>query len=141
MTPRILLLLVLTACAAEGPPIEVRDAYSYESVLGNVGVVYLTITNRGARPDTLVDVEVSGALVAMVHEQVAQGEMVEMRHVGPLPIPPHSSVVLKPGGLHVMMEGLDRAPVAGDTLAVTVRFAHGQEVIVRAPVLPYGAEP
>lgn len=141
MTARFLLLLALTACAAEGPPIEVRDAYSYESVLGNVGVVYLTITNRGARPDTLVDVEVSGALVAMVHEQVTQGEMVEMRHVGPLPIPPHGTVVLKPGGLHVMMEGLERAPVAGDTLTVTARFAGGQEVVVRAPVLPYGAEP
>ncbi|MEZ4412239.1 MAG: copper chaperone PCu(A)C [Gemmatimonadales bacterium] len=141
MTARVLLLLVLTACAAEGPPIEVRDAYSYESVLGNVGVVYFTIENRGAQPDTLVDVEVSGALVAMVHEQVAQGAMVEMRHVGPLPIPPDSTVVLRPGGLHVMMEGLDQAPVAGDTLTVTVRFARGQEVVVLAPVIPYGAEP
>jgi len=141
VTARILLLLALAACAAEGPPLEVRDAYSYESVLGNVGVVYLTVTNRGARPDTLVDVEVSGALVAMVHEQVTRGDMVEMRHVGPLPIPPHSSVVLTPGGLHVMMEGLDRAPVAGDTLTVMVRFAGGQEVVVRAPVLSYGAEP
>jgi len=141
VTARILLLLALTACAAEGPPIQVRDAYSYESVLGNVGVVYLTIANRGTRPDTLVDVEVSAALVAMVHDQVAQGDMVEMRHVGPLPIPPRSTVVLRPGGLHVMMEGLDRAPVAGDTLTVTARFAGGQEIVVRAPVLPYGAEP
>jgi copper(I)-binding protein len=142
VTARILLvLLALTACAAEGPPIQVRDAYSHESVLGRVGVVYFTVVNRGTRPDTLVDVEVSGALVAMVHDQVAQGDMVEMRHVGPLPIPPHSTVVLKPGGLHVMMEGLERAPVAGDTLTVTARFAGGQEVVVRAPVLPYGAEP
>jgi copper(I)-binding protein len=141
VTPRVLLLLALAACAAEGPSIQVRDAYSYESVLGNVGVAYLTIENRGNRPDTLVDVEVSGALVAMVHEQVAQGDLMEMRHVGPLPIPAHSTVVLKPGGLHVMMEGLDQAPVAGDTLTVTVRFARGHEVVVLAPVLPYGAEP
>jgi periplasmic copper chaperone A len=140
VTARVVLLLALTACAAQGPPIEVRDAYSYESILGNVAVVYLAIENRGSEPDTLVDVEVAGALVAMVHEQVAHGGMVEMRHVGPLPIPPHSTVVLKPGGLHVMMEGLDRAPVAGDTLRVTARFARGQEVTFVAPVLPYGAE-
>jgi copper(I)-binding protein len=130
----------MTACAAKGPPIEVRDAYGYESILGNAGVVYLTIENRGPRPDTLVDVEVAGALVAMVHEQVTQGDMVEMRHVGPLPIPPHSIVVLKPGGLHVMMEGLERPPVAGDTLTVTMRFAGGQDLTARAPVLPYGTE-
>lgn len=139
MTWRPLLFLALAACAAERPPIEVRDAYSYESVLGNVGVVYLTIENRGSQPDTLVDIEVAGALVAMVHEQVALGDLVEMRHVGPLPLPPESTVVLEPGGLHVMMEGLDRAPVAGDTLVVTARFARGQEITFSAPVLPYGA--
>jgi copper(I)-binding protein len=140
MTLRPLLLVALAACAAERPPIEVRDAYSYESVLGNVAAAYLTIENRGSQADTLIDVEVAGALVAMVHEQVTAGDMVEMRHVGRLPIPPDSTVVLRPGGLHVMMEGMDRAPVAGDTLVITVRFARAQEVTVAAPVLPYGAE-
>ena len=57
--------------------------------------------------------------------------MVEMRHVGALPLPPHSTVVLAPGGLHVMTEGLDRAPVAGDTLEVTARFARSGELHVQ----------
>lgn len=140
MTRRCLGLLALAACAAEGPPIDARDAYGYESVLGNVAAVYLTVENRGARPDTLVGVEVEGAAVAMIHEQVAEGARVEMRHVGPLPIPPHSTVVLKPGGLHVMMEGMAAAPAAGDTLIVTLRFAGGQAIAVRAPVIPYGAD-
>jgi copper(I)-binding protein len=109
-------------------------------VLGNVAAVYLTVENRGGQADTLVDVEVAGALVAMVHEQAAVGDMVEMRHVGRLPIAAGSTVVLEPGGLHVMLEGIDQAPVAGDTLRVTVRFARGQEVTVPAPVLPYGAD-
>lgn len=140
VTLRPLLLLALAACAAERPPIEVHDAYGYESVLGNVAAVYLTIENRGSQADTLIDVEVAGALVAMVHEQVTAGDMVEMRHVGRLPVPPGGTVVLRPGGLHVMMEGMERAPVAGDTLVVTARFARGQEVTVAATVLPYGAE-
>ena len=141
MIARLALLLALAACAAEGPSIVVRDAYSYAPATGGGGVVYFTIENRGSRPDTLVDVQVSGARVAMVHQQVAQGEMVVMRHVGPLPVPPHGSVVLEPGGFHVMTEGLERVPVAGDTLTVLARFAGGQEVTVAAPVLPYGAEP
>jgi hypothetical protein len=140
VTLRIAFLLALTACAAEGPTVEVRDAYSYESVLGNVGVVYFTVENRGSLPDTLVEVEVAGALVAMIHEQVAVGDMVEMRHVGAIPLSPHSTVELKPGGLHIMTEGLDRAPVAGDTLEVTARFARSGARTVRAPVLAYGAE-
>ena len=141
MTLRPLLLLALSACAPKGPDIAVRDPYSYESVLGNVGVVYFTIENRGSVADTIADVEVTGALVAMIHEQVANGAMVEMRHVGVLPLPPRSTVALAPGGLHVMTEGLDRAPVAGDTLEVRLRFARGGEVKFRAPVLAYGVEP
>lgn len=140
MTHRIAFLLALTSCTPMGPPVTVRDAYSYESVLGNVGAVYFTVENRGSLPDTLVEVEVAGALVAMIHEQVAVGEMMEMRHVGSLPLPPHSTVELKPGGLHIMTEGLDRAPVAGDTLVVTARFARGGALTVKAPVLAYGAE-
>ena len=139
--PRSLLLLALVACAPKGPDIEVRDAYSYESVLGNVGAVYFTIENRGRAADTLADVEVTGALVAMIHEQVANGDMVEMRHLGVLPLPPRSTVVLAPGGLHVMTEGLDRPPVAGDTLEVTLRFTRSGERTFKAPVLAYGVEP
>jgi copper(I)-binding protein len=141
VTLRPFFLLAFAACAAKGPAIQVRNAYSYESVLGNIGVVYFTIDNRGGVPDTLVEVEVAGALVAMIHEQVTVGDMVEMRHVGSLPLAPHSTVELKPGGLHVMIEGLDRAPVAGDTLEVTARFAGGGQVTIKAPVLPYGTEP
>lgn len=139
--PSLVALVALVACAPKGPSIEVRDPYSYESVLGNVGVVYFTIENRGAMADTIADVEVTGALVAMIHEQVANGAMVEMRHLGVLPLPPRTTVALAPGGLHVMTEGLDRAPVAGDTLEVRLRFARGGEVTFKAPVLAYGVEP
>jgi copper(I)-binding protein len=110
-------------------------------VLGNVGAVYFTIENGGRGADTVADVEVTGALVAMIHEQVANGDMVEMRHLGALPLPPRSTVVLAPGGLHVMTEGLDRPPVAGDTLEVTLRFARSGELTFKAPVLAYGVEP
>ena len=95
MTLRPLALVALAACAPKGPAIEVRDPYSYESVLGNVGVVYFTIENRGTEADTLADVEVTGALVAMMHEQVANGAMVEMRHLGTLPLPPRVATTQK----------------------------------------------
>lgn len=141
MTRRLLFLVVLSACAHKGPPIQVGDAYAFEPVLGDVGAVYLTVTNSGTAPDTIVGVEVSGALVAMIHEQVAVGDRVEMRHVGPLPVPAGNTVVLAPGGFHVMIEGMARPPVAGDTLDLTVRFARAGALAVRAPVLAYGTEP
>lgn len=141
MKPRFLPLLVLTACVAGRPQVEVRDAYSYQPVLGDVGAVYFTVENRARRADTLSAVEVAGARVAMIHEQVAQGDRVEMRHVGALPLPAHAAVELRPGGMHVMVEGFQRPPVVGDTLLMTARFARAGAVRVRVPVLAYGAEP
>lgn len=136
-----LCLPLLGACATERPELEVRDAYGYQPVLGDVAAVYFTVENRAHTADTLEGAEVAGAQVAMIHEQVAEGDRVEMRHVGAVPVPGETVLVLRPGGMHLMVEGFDRSPVAGDTLLVTVRFAHGDTIQVRAPVLAYGDDP
>ena len=133
--------VLLAGCSAPGPRIEVRDAYAYQPVLGDVGAAYFTVVNRGSAPDTLTVVEVGGALVAMIHEQVNEGGQDVMRHVGALAVPADSTVSLRPGGLHLMIEGFQRAPVAGDTLQITLHFARAGAVSVRAPVVAYGTEP
>jgi copper(I)-binding protein len=137
----VFLLAALASCAPHGPTIKLRHAYAFEPVLGDVGAVYFTIENQGDRPDTLRGVEVAGAGMAMLHEQVATGGQEEMRPVGALPVPAGSTVELKPGGLHLMIEGMAHPPVAGDTLAVTAHFAAAGAITIRAPVLAYGTEP
>ena len=129
----------LAACTNPGPRIEVRNAYAYQPVLGDVGAAYFTIANRGAA-DTLAAVEVQGALVAMIHDQVEEGGQEVMRHVGTLPVPAEGTVTLHPGGLHLMIEGFQKSPVVGDTLTITVHFARAGPVVARAPVLAYGTE-
>lgn len=131
---------LLVACATPGPHIDVGKAYAYQPVLGDVGAAYFAVTNRGAA-DTLTGVEVEGALVAMIHEQAAEGGLEVMRHVAVLPVPTDSTVTLRPGGLHLMIEGFGEPPVVGDTLTITIHFARAGVVTVRAPVLAYGTEP
>lgn len=134
-------LLLAAGCAADRPTIDISRAYGYAPVLGDVGAVYFTIDNRGADADTLTAVEVGGAAVAMLHEQVAVGGRMQMRHLASLPLPPHSTVQLAPGKLHVMLEGMAHPPSAGDTLRVTLHLARAGVRMVRAPVLTYGTEP
>ena len=137
---RLAASLLLGACAADGPALEVRSAYGYQPVLGDVAAVYFTVENRGRTADTLLNVAVTGARAAMIHQQVGEGDRVEMQHVVSVAVPGESTLVLRPGGMHLMVEGFNRSVVAGDTLLVSAHFARAGVVQVRAPVLAYGSE-
>ncbi|MBS1848201.1 MAG: copper chaperone PCu(A)C [Actinobacteria bacterium] len=68
---------------------------------------------------------------------MAGGGMLTMRPVDSIPVPAGGQVALAPGGYHVMVMGLRRNLVPGDTFRITVRFAHagavGVPVTVRKP--------
>jgi len=129
------------ACVARGPEVTVRDAYAYQPVLSDVGAAYFTLVNHGGTADTLTGAEVQGALVAMFHEQVQDQGQELMRHVDRVPLAAGAVVALRPGGLHLMIEGFQRPPAEGDTLTITVHLARSGAIVVRAPVLAYGTTP
>jgi copper(I)-binding protein len=51
-----------------------------------------------------------------------------------LPVPARDSVAFQPLGAHVMLNGLRRALVAGDTIAITLQFSSGRTLGVRSGV-------
>ena len=97
--------------------------------------LYVAIGNSGPGADTLLSVAVDGARAATLHE-TAGGTM---RPVARLAVPAGGTVALRPGGLHLMIEGVAPAPVPGDTLRATLRFARAGDVRVAAPVVAYAA--
>jgi copper(I)-binding protein len=60
-----------------------------------------------------------------------------MTHMMPrttVPIAPRDSMVMKPGGLHIMLVQLTRALTVNDSIPITLRFSRGDSVQVRVPV-------
>jgi copper(I)-binding protein len=56
-------------------------------------------------------------------------------------VPAGDSLVLAPGGLHVMLELTgSNPPQKGDSLPLTLRFRHAGDVTVSLPVRAYGDE-
>ena len=55
-----------------------------------------------------------------------------------LAIPAHGQVMLKPNGFHLMFTGLKRALAKGETVKVTLTFAHAGAVSVDFPVRAIG---
>ena len=145
---RLLALLALAgACAPREPgavaagDLEVHGAFAFAPPTASEAAAYFTIVNRGREPDTLLTVTSPIAGAAMLHGQVPDGGMVRMEHIGSPAIPARDSLVLAPGGTHLMLMTLDRLPKAGDTIAVTLTFARAGAVNVSLPVRGYGDAP
>jgi copper(I)-binding protein len=92
--------------------------------------VYLTIDNTAAIPDSLLEVRSAVSARVMLH-----GGGMEGLHA--LVVPAGGSLVLRPGQTHLMLEPPLPTFVRGDSLQVTLRFAHAGELSAWARVIDY----
>ena len=120
--------------------IMVEQAWARASA-GNAttGAAYVTVTG-GSGPDRLVGVSTPVAATAEVHESFTENGVMKMRAVTALPIPAGKSVTFSPGGYHVMLTGLKRPLVAGESFPLTFRFEHEQPVTVNVPIRAIGRD-
>lgn len=136
--PRLAVGAAATVAAACGPPdttidISVRDAISPLPATADMGSVYLTITNRGGRPDVLEGASTTEAVAVTLHQSSIGGDgTAGMTQLSEVPIPARSSVAFQPGGLHLMLDTPSPLRV-GDrfTLALDFRGAGTVRVEVR----------
>lgn len=98
---------------------------------------YGVIHNRGTRADTLLEAASPQARRVELHETVRDtaGRM-RMQKLERLVVPAGDSVVLRPGGLHLMLYELQQALRPGDTLQLRLRFAQAGWQQVQCPVGP-----
>jgi copper(I)-binding protein len=118
--------LALLACSApEQPPahIVVSDGWTREIAPGQrSAAVYLTIVDAGGGGDHLMRVEAPDGQ-ASLHIASSAGGVARMRPLeNGLEIGPRSTVVLKPGGAHIMLTGLTKRPTQGETIQLTLGF-------------------
>ncbi|EEB82380.1 DUF1775 domain-containing protein [Roseobacter sp. GAI101] len=102
---------------------------------------FLTITNGGDTDDTLIRASSNVAARMEVHEMAMQDSVMKMRELEDgLPIPAGETVMLKPGGYHIMFMDLAGPLSEGDTVEVTLTFKKAGEVTLTMPVLARDGE-
>jgi len=104
-----------------------------------VGGAYMTIRNRGTAPDRLLKVASPAAEKAEIHETRIEDGMAMMRATGALELEPGATIELKPGGLHVMLMGLERPLEEGESLKLVLTFEKAGTIEVEATVEKAGA--
>lgn len=94
---------------------------------------YLTVANPTDREIIIRSVGASRG-DASLHENRRVDGQVQMRALATLTLPANGEVSLEPGGLHIMLMGLDRTPAVGETLRLCLASTAGT-ACTDAPVL------
>jgi copper(I)-binding protein len=127
--------IVSPRLAAQGAPVSAKEAWVREAPEGRkVTAVFLRLENSGATERHLVRGATEAADTLELHEMKREGGMMRMSPVSRITVPAHGEVLLRPGGLHLMLFGLHRPLAAGDTIRVTLTLDDGTRLEVPAEV-------
>lgn len=107
---------------------------------GDAGAVFMAIANTGGADDKLVAAATANAKKSEIHETKMEDGVMKMRMLmGGLSIPAGGTVTLKPMGLHVMLMGVTKKLVEGETLTLTLTFEKAGSVELAVPIAGHGA--
>lgn len=142
---------LLVACAAPGAGpsnVSVKDPWARPAaggggmaMGGSTSAAYMTLQNSGAA-DKLISASTDAAGVVEIHETKAgSGGMMMM---APLPtgldVPANGSVELKPGGYHIMLMGVKKDLMPGQTFKLQLKFQSGKTIDLDVPVRDPGGK-
>jgi hypothetical protein len=106
----------------------------------STGAAYMTVTNTGSTAARLSCASTAAAATCQIHEMAMNDGVMRMRPVaGGLEINPGQTVTLKPGGYHIMLEGLKDPLKAGEKVDATLTLSDGASVKVEFPIAAIGA--
>lgn len=98
----------------------------------NTGV-FMKIMNHTDQPRTIVSAESDASKIVELHTHVKEDGMMKMRQIPEIQVPANGHAMLQPGGLHVMLIGLNQPIEVDAPVEVTLVFKNGERTTVLAP--------
>ncbi len=144
----LILVALLSACSGDaGAAIQVKDAWvrAVSAMEGETGMhsshmagmnsaAYMILTNTGDQPERLLRAQSDVAQSVELHQSQTEGGVTSMTPVEAIEIPAGGQTRLEPGGLHIMLIGLQHELKAGDTVQLTLEFERAGKIQVSAEV-------
>ena len=110
----LLSLSIFLAVPAASAAVLIESPWLRESAPNQPNAaIYLRLRNAGETPVVLKSARVDGAKSAAVHEHRSEGGMMRMGEAPPQTIAPGAELAFEPGGLHLMVFGLEAPARAG----------------------------
>ena len=129
----VILATSLAAYAQRSADIEITAAWARPTVAGQMGTgAFMQLMSRdGAR---LLGASSDVAGVVEIHEMAMEGNVMRMRPIRMLDLPPGGTVELKPGGHHIMLMDLKRPLAVGEKIKVNLQLETRDKKLVTQPI-------
>ena len=126
--------ILLSSCSKTSQSIQIEGAWARPAQTGANSAVYFVLSNR-EQDDRLTGAQSTAANMVQIHATVVDEDgTASMQHQEVLDVPAGSILTFRPGGLHVMLMGLNSDLVEGDTIQVTLMFENYGELTIDVPV-------
>jgi copper(I)-binding protein len=126
-------LAALAASAADQVAVNDARARAMPKVAPASGA-FLTLTNNDSVDHAVVAAECPSVKAAELHTHIHDGGVMRMRRIERIDLPAGQTVTLQPGGLHIMLIGLQQDLTAGAQLPLTLVFEDGSRRELQVPV-------
>jgi len=137
-----LLTINLVPCAFAEPNIVIKEAWIREVPPAiSITAAYMIIENRGDRDVKLVTIKTPISSNPTIHStSVDKNGIAKMELIDYLNIPPGTSIELKPGGIHIMLDDLKKSLKKGDKVKMDLYFENIGYKEVQAKVRGIGGD-
>jgi hypothetical protein len=129
----LIIAILLAACTPKA--LTVSDVWARPGIAGGNSAIYFVVDNPAGQDDTLLSASSDVAASVELHQSMMSGDgTMNMQPQESVAIPKGQKVEFKPGGLHVMLIGLQRDLNAGDTFKVTLKFQNAGDTTLDVEV-------
>lgn len=119
------------ATESRAEPIQIGQPWARATAPGApTGAAFMVLNNNGSQPDLLIGAATPVADRTELHTHLMDDGIMRMRQVEAIEVAPGSPTVLEPGGLHVMLMGLQEPLVEGETFPLTLDFQDAGEITI-----------
>ena len=141
---KILLVMILSLCylsvSYAEAQIEITDSWVRETPPGtSITALYMNIENTGAEDDALISVSSNISKNAEIHNtSVDENGVAKMEMLQSVSVPARKSVRFEPGGMHIMLIGLEEPLKSGDKVEIELVFERAGKLNMEAEVVGIG---
>lgn len=127
--------------AAETKSVTVADAWARATTpTMRAGAAYLTLSVATGSDELIAATSAGLAEKIELHAISRDGDVVKMRPVTAIPVSAATPTVLAPGGFHIMLIGLKRPLMEGQSFSLTLTFRDAGKIETQVTIRAPGAE-